>query len=409
MKKLSTLIILLAVFSLHADNLPLSTFSLKNYDQHIMDWHFTNNHPLLSPAQERSEFINYKSHYNGILSPWSAAFIYNEIHPQAGSTIYENEIQLLSAYNNIDRQKAGDLRHIGYGENFHSYTGNWLNNIKANIPLQTLGALQYKLTQRAIATTNLEARVLPTTDPDYYHYSYVGEGYPFDNLQMSSLWVGTPLYVFAESKDHIWALVSTPAFIAWVKTTGIAYVSPQFIRDWNSDVRKGLNAIVKTKTGVFFKGDLIATAYVGTVLPSYRASSHAYDFPVRNPRTGQARIIRVTLSQKTITLPYQATQKHIANIMKTLINRPYGWGGMYFYSDCSQELKDLFTPFAIWLPRHSSAQVIPITQDLSDISGDKILSYLKSNIFTPFMSIVYIGGHVILLLGNHANPLHHDV
>lgn len=29
---------------------------------------------------------------------------------------------------------------------------------------------------------------------------------------------------------------------------------------------------------------------------------------------------------------------------------------MYFYNDCTAELKNLFTPFGIWLPRNSGAQ-----------------------------------------------------
>ena len=29
---------------------------------------------------------------------------------------------------------------------------------------------------------------------------------------------------------------------------------------------------------------------------------------------------------------------------------PYGWGGMYFYNNCSAELKSLFTPFGFGYP-----------------------------------------------------------
>jgi cell wall-associated NlpC family hydrolase len=39
-----------------------------------------------------------------------------------------------------------------------------------------------------------------------------------------------------------------------------------------------------------------------------------------------------------------------------LIGEAYGWGGLYQNRDCSAMVRDMFSPFGIWLPRHSEDQ-----------------------------------------------------
>lgn len=99
-------------------------------------------------------------------------------------------------------------------------------------------------------------------------------------------------------------------------------------------------------------------------------------------------------------MPLSATPPNFATIMKTLIGRPYGWGGMYFYNDCSAELKSLYTPFAIYLPRHSSDQLTAGRQDDESHLGTvpERLDYLNKH-GHPFMTVIYIGGHVMLYVG----------
>ena len=87
-------------------------------------------------------------------------------------------------------------------------------------------------------------------------------------------------------------------------------------------------------------------------------------------------------------------------LMKSLIGRPYGWGNMNFYNDCSSELQSIFATFGVWLPRHSSAQMT--ASDMTDLSTnppEQRLDYLMRN-GKPMRTLVYIGGHVMLYLGN---------
>ncbi|MEJ0002815.1 MAG: NlpC/P60 family protein [Pararobbsia sp.] len=99
-------------------------------------------------------------------------------------------------------------------------------------------------------------------------------------------------------------------------------------------------------------------------------------------------------------MPWQATPRHIAVLLKALIGRPYGWGNTGFYNDCSSELQSVFAPFGIWLPRHSSNQMTAGAKaDVSALTPAQRIAYL-ANHGAPLRSIIYIGGHVMLYLGN---------
>ncbi len=77
---------------------------------------------------------------------------------------------------------------------------------------------------------------------------------------------------------------------------------------------------------------------------------------------------------------------------------------MYFYNDCSAELKSLFTPFGVWLPRHSSAQVYAGKMlDMSKDNEEQRLTYLIEKAH-QLITLVYIGGHIVLFIGNYPNP-----
>ncbi|XOD69337.1 MAG: NlpC/P60 family protein [Flavobacteriales bacterium AspAUS03] len=89
--------------------------------------------------------------------------------------------------------------------------------------------------------------------------------------------------------------------------------------------------------------------------------------------------------------------------MSTLIGQPYGWGGMYFYSDCSAELKSIFTLFGIYLLRHSSEQVtIDKMVNQSTASPEQKLSYLMEQ-GKSILTLVYIGDHIIMYVGDVLN------
>ncbi|MCB1827755.1 MAG: NlpC-P60 family protein, partial [Coxiellaceae bacterium] len=190
-------------------------------------------------------------------------------------------------------------------------------------------------------------------------------------------------------------------------TTAIAPVDDRFAGRWARISNKKLAAI--TRNHVVFRGAtnhfLSFEAYIGAVYPVMSvADKEDLLFPVRG-MNGYAQLAYMKLPEgSAVVMPYSPTPHHFANMMKRMIGRPYGWGGIYFYNDCPQELKSLYATFGIWLPRHSSNQVtISNMHDESSLSTSKRIQYLLNN-GHPFMTIVYVGGHVFQYIGQYDNP-----
>ena len=68
----------------------------------------------------------------------------------------------------------------------------------------------------------------------------------------------------------------------------------------------------------------------------------------------------------------------------------------------------MLTPFGIRLPRHSSDQIYAgKVIDLSGSSAEQRLSFLIQN-GHRFLTLIYIGGHVMMYVGNFPNPADND-
>lgn len=397
----------LCISQTFAIDVPISLFPIKNYDQNID--HFlkpsdSNYHTrLLSKDYQMRRFQEFYQHTfstdQDAKSPWSEGYVTRVIHQTPDLASIENG--LLNTYDNTG--KSG--KNIGYGENFRPYLSQWIQKIRENMNIrQFTPAFQFSPQQRGIMVRNANVRMIPTSDPYYYHFTLPGEGYPFDMLQASSIWVGTPVYILGNSKDLEWTLILSPTFIGWVPSDSTANVSDTFVEQWQKTASSHLTAITRTKTPVISAtGRYLLTAYVGSVFP-YSSVDHSrlrLLVPVKG-KNNQAIIRYASVSDDSaVVMPLAATPAHFASLIKTLIHRPYGWGNLNFDNDCSSELKSLFTPFGIWLPRHSGYQVnAGKLVDKTALDMDGRMEYLRKN-GHPLMTIVYIGGHIFLYLGNN--------
>lgn len=413
MKRL--IFIILFLFLTACENQDNKTiFPLKTYSQIISDWIKTNDpnydKPFMSQPVQKQRLTAFYNHLFGIYSPWNKEYVKKIIVEKNPDDIKTLELDILSLLDSNDSSKKA----IGYGENFRPHSQEWLKNIIQNINLSQLNKLNYDPKNRGIAVDNLYARLLPTDDVHYYDYKRAGEGYPFDNLQVSALWAGTPVYIIAETKDHAWKMVLTPDYIAWVKSKGIARTNEAFIKTWTLAAKKQLAAITHTGTSIVnLHGNFQFLAYVGTVLPVYK-NTHDFQLLIPVADSKQHAVIEYSSisHEDAMLIPAPTTLRNFQTIFNTLIGRPYGWGNLYFYNDCSAELKNLFTPFGIWLPRHSSDQVrIGRMVDMSGESAKSRLNYLMEN-GHRYMTLIYLGGHVVLYIGNFPNPndkLHKDM
>ncbi len=385
---------------------PLSLFPIDHYDQEISHWLNPNapgyEQPLLSKTVQQQRMAQFLRHYIGTESPWDAQHMSRLLEAAPPDDFKSATEALLQLYSN--HNKSSD--EIGYGENFRPYPASWIAHIAANIDLKQLANLSYQPQNRAIAVENLAARVLPTADPHYYSHDIAGQGYPFDNLQLSSLWAGTPVYIVSESHDHAWLFVVTADYSAWVPAQGIARVDDAFVARWTQAANTQLMAISKTQTTLLDdQQHYLLTSYVGAVFPAtLHDGKRVLMVPVANSIHQAVIHLSPMANDDAVSMPLSATPQHFAKIISTLQGRPYGWGGYLFLNDCSQELKSLFTPFGIWLPRHSFTQMEAGHQsDLSSLPPAARLSTLLRT-GKPLLTLIYIGGHVVLYVGHYANP-----
>ncbi len=385
-----------------AVTVPREYFPIESYTQNADIYisptspHYTKS--LLSSEEQQRRLKQFYQHYYASdakgLSPWSKALV-SALLPH----IKKAELTTLAIFDN--QTKSGAPKH--YAENFREHDVAFWRGIQCNMNLNALDGRGFDVHQRAIVTLNTMARVLPEKTPDFFDERTAGEGFPFDNLQIASLWVGTPLYVLNISKDKAWSLVLTPdAYFAWVKSSDIAYVLPDFVARWQNGAQKQLIAITQTEVSVLDKAHRFQfSGYIGAVFPEVErdGAKTSILIPVKQLDGTAAIKTGVIETKSSARMPLMISPKHMAQVIKALQHRPYGWGGAFFLNDCSQELKSLFTPFGIWLPRNSwMQQALNPTLDVSAYSLEARLDTVKAK-GHPFLTLLYKKGHIMLYVG----------
>lgn len=390
----------------------ISLFPMQQYDQNISNWikpsDIDYDKPLLTNTQQKMRYDEWYDHNYGAHSPWSPDYVRQIYSEDSLRNIKLDEEEKINFYSNKNKL----AQQIGYGSNFLPYPVEWMDNLQAKMNLNQFDICHYSSSKRAIAVENISARELPTNEVHFYNPKIAGQGYPFDNLQASVIWAGTPLYILGQTSDHDWSLVLAPSFIAWVKNTEIASVDDDFIKIWTEQAGKNLVAITQTNIPIKdAEDDYIYrfSAYIGMAFPGSMEENKFHILIPISDEKHQAHIHHSYLAKQQATfIPLLPTPHNFVKILSQLIGRPYGWGNMYFYNDCASELKNLYSPFGIWLPTHSSEQVnqeeyLIKTVDLSNSTLDKRLDYLTKH-GHKFMTIVYIGGHVFMYVGSYPNP-----
>lgn len=247
----------------------LTLFPLDKYDQNVSTWLNPNNPnyntSLLSADIQQKHFELFYEHIYGKLSPWDESVVNLILHETLPKDIVSIQQKMADRYNN--RGKKAEK--IGYAENYRPYSPVWADQITYNMDIAQFANLSYNPNNRVITIDNLFARALPTNDVHFYSNKIAGQGYPFDNLQVSAIWAGTPLYVVGTTIDKSWSLVITPSsFITWVESKGIAKTSDKFIASWRKAVKLKLGAITQTNTTIIdSNGRFLFTAYIGSVFP----------------------------------------------------------------------------------------------------------------------------------------------
>jgi hypothetical protein len=335
----------------------------------------TSNTELITPVVARLFHARFKEHH---FAPWHRT-----------EPCYSPQ----EAFRGFQRFASQTL----FGENKCIRGGNWLAD------LQLLAGMEsYPNTnRRAITIANTSLRLLPTDKPAFYDFVAPGEGYPFDQAQESAVWSGTPVFISHTSTDGSWVFAEVPFASGWLSVADIAFTDTSFMEAFETDA---LVAFVKDSTPVSSDDQVFRfVGRLGAVLPlSALEKQHLEVLAPAADVSRRAVLLRAKISREdAVLMPLAVTPQHFAMLINRLLGQPYGWGGLYGNRDCSATLKDLFTPFGIWLPRNSPEQarqgIFISLRDLDPRQKEQMI--LDKGV--PFLTVIWTPGHIMLYVGTH--------
>lgn len=222
------------------------------------------------------------------------------------------------------------------------------------------------------------------------------KNYPFDYFQYSRLAPGMPLLIAHATRDGGWLYAECPIASGWVNANDVGFVTREFIDAYRGN---SLAALVKDNVGL---PGIREKANVGAVFPLLKKGQHGkltILAPIKNS-AGAVVSRSIDLPQSAaVEMPYAMTAGNVAEVGNQLLGQKYGWGGTLGYRDCSAAMRDLFTPFGIWLPRNSVAQArrgsVISLQGMSP--AEKKTAILENGV--PFLSLLGMAGHIGLYVG----------
>ncbi len=274
-----------------------------------------------------------------------------------------------------------------YLENHLLASKDWFEKQIINSNFENYNQIQ----QKAILTKNSDFRVFPTSSRMFYNPSKAGEGFPFDYNQNSRVKINTPVLISHYSKDKAWAFVESHYVLGWIRLDNLLLIDQTLEEEFISDE---LYVIIKEGFEIFDKTSLedlkVGTFFTKKDDKYLVASANGFK--------------KVNISDYKIRkLPIKFDSKNIELISKEFIGEPYGWGGINNHRDCSSFTQDFFTPFAIYLKRNSKSQTeLHKYIDLSKFSDKEKKEFILKNA-EPFLTLVYLRGHIMLYVGSEKN------
>ncbi len=367
--------------------------------------------PLLSIAQQTAFHKAFLKRY---YYPWSASDTPTQYcltaDGQNCKSVLTFENEMITVF----------LKDLGYNNDYQANTKSWMDAIVANMQLNTFPNVNCNTSDmcHGITVENTNIRIIPTMNPSYAKITEPGEAYPFDYIQESNLWLGTPVMIVQQSKDHEWLLIKGPGLLGWVPTKSIAFVSKDFIKEWQNHAMV-TPILLKFTINPNLKLTTPKIIYLGSLLPyiKHTANSFLTLLPVTDANQ-QAKTISYNLSNYLVTRwPLIPTPQNFNLLINQLLGMTYGWGGIGFDTDCSGTIQRLFGTFGIWLPRDSKNQLdfggyiyplplstypVAVRQAMFTGSSNAQLPSLK-----PYLTLIGFGdekngiGHVALYLGKY--------
>lgn len=284
----------------------------------------------------------------------------------------------------------------GYGKGGKPHPRDWIGKMALNARLKNYPQGIFP----AVTVNRTDFRLLPTSEPHTGTPQNPEKGYPFDNLQQSSVPLGLPVLVTLTSRDGRWALVETSHLLGWVPVSDIAAVDPEFMKSWESG---RLVAVIRDKAPLRDGKALIGRVSLGSLFSKAGEDGEGVRIwiPSRDAR-GKAVLRMASVAKEAVAdKPLPLTAGNVARLAREMAGEPYGWGGLGGRRDCSSLIRDLFSPFGLTMPRNSGEQAgagkfislrnLPPREKEALIVGQGV----------PFRTLLWTPGHIMLYIGLH--------
>lgn len=339
---------------------------LKNFPQNL-EVYAKLSHPherLLSQADQEYLASRFLDIYFG---PWS----------MRKTTVKKSEVAIFF-------KKARGYKKDGSLWNQHEWDALAQNANLAHFP---------SIAQPAITLRETDLRELPTHEARSDKPEKINT-YPFDYFQYSRLAPGMPLLIAHATNDGKWVYAECPIASGWVDAKDVGYIDDEFKSAYRNN-----KFVALIKNNVSFKGQI---ANIGCVLPlqgKQPGGAFTVLAPAKNQNAKTAIATASIAADSAVEMPWQMTAENVAQVGNQFMGQKYGWGGTLGDRDCSATIRDLFTPFGIWLPRNSAAQArrgaVLSLEGLSPAAKkEKILA-----LGMPFLSLLGLRGHIGLYVG----------
>ena len=255
------------------------------------------------------------------------------------------------------------------------------------------------LNKKAVTIQGVNLRAFPTDKPLLLDPSKAGEGFPFDYLQNTTIAANKPLFVTHYSKDKEWVHVISSFSYGWIKVNELA-----FLQKYETDLWQKAQQVFILKDGVPIyssNGDFLFKSKIGTMFALIDEDEKSFTvLSVSRYKQAEPLFLKAKLSKDIAHKGFISfNAKNLDKILGELLHSKYGWGGVYGQRDCSSTLKDMFTPFGLWLPRNSYQQSkIGNKISLDGLSDGEKINLIKEKAI-PFKTLLYKKGHIVLYTG----------
>lgn len=306
---------------------------------------------------------------------------------------------------NVDKLTQGFLKTINElsQKDYFTKSGTrdsklYLDQIRLNMHIS--GVVSGMVPRYGLVVHYADVRFLPGDEPLYESAGDVD----FDQLQNSSLDVGTPVAILHQSLDKKWYYVFSPLADGWVQAERVAIGDIKKIKEFVN--AQDFVVAVSAKGDIFFnEAKTTHHDYVrmGTRLPFTQDEEgrRIVQMPTFDQDHKLLIVNGFVNSDEFHTgyLPY--TPQNVLTQAFKMINQPYGWGGKYGEQDCSAFLVEVFSTVGIILPRDSKnqSQVGKILAELKpNLKEDERLKSFEEA--AGGITVLSMKGHIMLYLGS---------